>query len=102
MKANLPGTPVRSRTRRGTVLSKRGVKPATATENSCEKNAYESLLAAEGILGEAIAVALKSLPRSTSLIQMMENMHVNAADAGENAQGGLQCAGDFVDWWREA
>ncbi|KAK9899310.1 hypothetical protein P389DRAFT_209283 [Cystobasidium minutum MCA 4210] len=102
IKANLPGTPIRSRTRRGAAAIKKPVKAAAQDGQALvEKEAYESLLAARTALKEAIAHTLKSLPRSTSLTEMMAGMKMgDSAQGTEGETVQFNSAGDFVDWWR--
>lgn len=76
----------------------KGSSKSSRTPSDSEKLSYDSLAAAEVVLGEAITAALKSLPRSTSLTHMMDSLRINSEPGG--ASGKLACAGDFVEWWR--
>lgn len=99
----MPGTPLRSRTRRGAAAIRKPVSATSLEEHSTEREAYESLLAARNLLGEAIAGALKSLPRSISLTEMMADLKMsNNLEDSDRQKGRFNSAGDFVDWWRSA
>jgi hypothetical protein len=63
-----------------------------------EKSAHEALLAAEQMLGAAVSAALQALPRSTSILKMMETLKIDAEKASDSSHFGK--AGDFVAWWR--
>jgi hypothetical protein len=56
---------------------------------------------AEKMLADAIATSLKSLPKSTSLVQMMDSIRIDTAAADASDENSLGCAGDFVSWWRD-
>ena len=92
---------MRSRTRRGTSAGKKAPKSSITTHASTEKLAYEALLAAEAILADAIGTALRSLPKSTSLVQMMDSIRIGAKTPEVSDEDALGCAGDFVSWWRD-
>lgn len=101
IKASPPGTPLRSRTRRGTSAGKKVPKSSNTPQASAEKLAYEALVKAETILANAIATSLRSLPKSTSLVQMMDSIRIDTAALDASDEDSLGCAGDFVSWWRD-
>lgn len=83
------------------MAARKGSKTNGSSDASSENQAHDSLLAAEAALEQAIASTLRSLPRSSSLVQMMEGMRLDSAILHEQNDTDLASAADFLKWWRE-